>query len=350
MNKFHKLTVSEIQRITPNSVTVSFHIPGALKEDFQFSAGQYITIKTIINGEELRRSYSICTTPKSGLLKVGIKKVDDGLFSRFANNELREGDVLEVHPPEGRFIFLPEKDNKRNLIAFAAGSGITPIMSIMKTALEEEPNSNFVLVYGNKNAAETMFHDEILELTERYPERFSLYFIFSRAQEENSLFGRIERANVYHVLNNKHKDEHFNAFYLCGPEEMINNVTEALQENKIEKERIFYELFTTSETEAETLDLPDGKTSVTVMLDDMEYSFIMDKKQRVLDMALKEKLDAPYSCQGGVCSSCMALLKEGEVNMAKNDILTDSEVAEGFILTCQSYPVSDRIVIDYDDV
>lgn len=350
MSAFHQLPVKEIQRSTPNSVIVSLDIPETLKETFRFTAGQYITIKKEMKGKELRRSYSICSTPESGVLEVGIKKTNDGTFSRFANDELREGDLLEVHPPEGRFVFTPEKGSMRNIIAFAAGSGITPVMSIMKTVLEEEPGSRFVLVYGNKSAEETMFYKEIMTLKEKHPDRFSLHFIFSRTQEENSLFGRIERATILHILKNKHRAQDFDAFYLCGPEGMIRNVTEVLQENNIEKERILFELFVTAEPEAETAIAPDGKTSVTVMLDEVETTFVMDKNQRVLDAALKEKLDAPYSCQGGICSSCMARLKEGKVTMVQNQILTDGEIEEGFILTCQSHPVTDRIVVDYDDI
>ncbi|MCB0376373.1 MAG: flavodoxin reductase, partial [Sinomicrobium sp.] len=283
MNRFYPLTVKTIERITPRAVTVAFRIPETLNEKFLFTAGQYITIKKELNGAELRRSYSVCTSPKSGELKIGVKKTDSGVFSRYVNSALREGDVLEVHPPEGRFVFIPEKDKERRIMAFAAGSGITPVMSIMKTVLEEEPQSSFVLVYGNKSVTETMFYEELLQLTKTYPRRLSVHNVYSESREENALFGRIDRAVVNYVLKNRHKDQAFDAFYLCGPEVMIHTVTEVLQDNSIEKERIFFELFTSPEMQQEIPPDTEGKTHVTVVLDNMETSFVMDKKQRILD-------------------------------------------------------------------
>jgi ring-1,2-phenylacetyl-CoA epoxidase subunit PaaE len=350
MNRFYSLPVKEIRRITPKSVTVSFSIPKELENTFPFSAGQHITIKKEFHGTELRRSYSICTSPKSKELKIGVKKVNDGAFSRFINSELREGDVLEVHPPEGRFVFHPDADAQRNIMAFAAGSGITPIMSIMRTVLEEEPKSTFVLVYGNKNLTETMFYDDIAALLKTYPERLTVHFVYSQAQEEQALFGRIERATVNYLLKNKHPEQRFDAFYLCGPEGMITTVTNVLQEHGVAKEQLFFELFVPSAAGKEiNLNIP-GKTNVTVILEGVETSFVMDKKQCVLDAVLAHHLDAPYSCQGGICSSCMARLKEGKVKLAKNQILTDSDLAEGLTLTCQAHPITDRIIVDYDDV
>lgn len=351
MSQFHKLTVKEVQHITPNAVTISFHIPENLKKEFQFTAGQYITIKKEIEGKELRRDYSICSSPKSGEIKVGVKKIKGGSFSNYANTQLKEGDILEVHTPNGRFTLETNNSKSRNIAAFAAGSGITPVISIMQTVLEEDPHSNFVLVYGNKSVSETMFNDEILQLISTYNNRLMVYFIYSQEQPENSLFGRIEPSTVNFVIKNKHKDVNFDAFYLCGPEAMINSVSDTLQKNGVEKNKIHFELFTSSIPAEENLnDIPEGKTKVKVMLDDVEVEFVMDKKKLVLDAALSNKLDAPYSCQGGICSSCIARLKEGKVEMVKNQILTDGELAEGLILTCQSHPITDTIYIDYDDV
>ncbi len=351
MGQFHKLKVKEIQHITLNAVTIFFDVPENLKNEFQFTAGQYITIKKEIEGKELRRDYSICSSPKSGEIRVGVKKVEGGSFSNYANTELQEGDILEVHTPNGRFTLKPDSSKSRNIAAFVAGSGITPVMSIMQAVLESEPNSNFVLVYGNKSVSETMFNDEILKLISKYENRLKVYFIYSKEQVGDSLFGRIERSTVNFVIKNKHKDVDFDAFYLCGPEKMINSVSETLQETGVDKNNIHYELFTTaSAKETETVDIPKGKTKVKIMLDDEEVDFVMDKKQLILDVALSQKLDAPYSCQGGICSSCIARLKEGKVEMVKNQILTDSELAEGFILTCQSHPVTNTIYVDYDDV
>lgn len=350
MSHFHPLRVKHVERITPNSVTVSFEIPSNLKNEFQFVPGQYINIKKELNGKELRRSYSICSVPGNGELTIGIKKVASGLFSQYANNDIQKGDVLEIYPPLGHFTFDPSNGNNKNIAAFAAGSGITPVMSIMKTVIENT-NSNFVLVYGNKSVSETMFHKEILDLVTKYPDRLKVYFVYSREQDGDSMFGRIEKSTVNFILNNKHKDTRFDVFYLCGPETMIHTVSDTLEEKGIEKNKIKFELFTTSDENEEDLSaIPEGKTKVKVIVDDEEFEFIMDHKERVLDAVLKQDIDAPYSCQGGICSSCMAKLKEGKVEMVKNQILTDSELAEGLILTCQSHPLTDTIEVDYDDI
>ena len=349
MTHFHTLTVKSIQRITPKSVNVSFDIPEALRKTFQFKAGQYLTIKKSFNGTEVRRSYSICSTPESGKLTIGIKKLENGLFSQYANNDLREGETIEVHEPEGRFIYLPSSGS-RTILAFAAGSGITPIMSIMQTILEEDKDSKFILVYGNKSVTETMFYDTIQQLKTNYPDRLLVQYIFSKSEEDGALFGRIERSTVNFLLKNRFKDENIEEYYLCGPEEMINTVSQTLLENGISKEQIHFELFTSSINPVTSNEVFEGQTQITVTVDDEEVSFVMSQSQTVLEAVLKQNIDAPYSCQGGICSSCIARVKEGEVTMVKNQILTDGEVAEGLILTCQSHPTSTKVVIDYDDV
>ncbi|MEO2060420.1 MAG: ferredoxin--NADP reductase [Mesonia sp.] len=350
MKNFHSLTIKEVVRETPKSVSIVFNVPEDLKDTFKFTAGQYITIKKEIDGEELRRSYSICSTPNSGELKVSVKEVADGRFSSYANNELKAGDSLEVYLPEGKFTFTPSADaGHRTYAAFAAGSGITPVMSIIKTALTEEEHSKFVLVYGNRTPEETIFFKELLELQASYPDRFFVEFVYSRTQNENSFFGRIERSTVNFVMKNKFKGHNFSDVYLCGPEEMIDLVSEVLQENKLPKENIHFELFSSSE-EGEVEANLDGKTQITVIVDDEEKTFIMDQKKNILDAVLDEDLDAPYSCQGGICSSCIARITEGKAEMAKNQILTDDEVEEGLTLTCQAHPTTPTIKIDYDDV
>lgn len=320
-----------------------------LRKTFQFKAGQYLTIKKSFNGTEVRRSYSICSTPESGKLTIGIKKLENGLFSQYANNDLREGETIEVHEPEGRFIYLPSSGS-RTILAFAAGSGITPIMSIMQTILEEDKDSKFILVYGNKSVTETMFYDTIQQLKTNYPDRLLVQYIFSKSEEDGALFGRIERSTVNFLLKNRFKDENIEEYYLCGPEEMINTVSQTLLENGISKEQIHFELFTSSINPVTSNEVFEGQTQITVTVDDEEVSFVMSQSQTVLEAVLKQNIDAPYSCQGGICSSCIARVKEGEVTMVKNQILTDGEVAEGLILTCQSHPTSTKVVIDYDDV
>ena len=349
MSEFHALSVSSIQKLTPSSVAVSFDVPDSLRKIFSFKAGQYITIKHQLNGQELRRAYSISCPPSSGKLTVGIKKMPSGTFSVYANDQLAAGDVLEVMPPEGRFVFEPDASPKK-VAGFAAGSGITPIMSIAQTVLESHPDNVFVLVFGNQSALETMYLYDIQELEKKYSDRFFVQYIFSRAQEESALFGRIERSTVNFMLKNKFKETSFDAYYLCGPEPMIETVTDVLEDNGVSKDKILFELFTSSDTEdVLAVDL-EGKTKVEVILDDETFSLVMDKKQLVLDAVLKADIDAPYSCQGGVCSSCIARIREGKAEMVKNQILTDGEIAEGFILTCQAHPITPNLTVDYDDV
>lgn len=349
MSDFQLLKVSAVEQLTPNAVALSFDIPSALQSTFSFTAGQYITIKKEIGGEEVRRAYSISSAPSSGKLTVGIKKMPNGTFSKYANESINEGDIIEVMVPEGRFVFEPN-DEPRIICAFAAGSGITPIMSIAQTVLESNNTNCFVLVFGNQTPVETMYYSEIQELQKKYSDRFFVQWVFSRSSEEGSLFGRIERSTVNLILKNKFKDFDFDAFYLCGPEEMITVVSDTLKEQGIDENKILFELFTSSETEDELADNLDGKTMVKVVLDDEEFEFTMDQKELVLDSVLKNNIDAPYSCQGGVCSSCIAKVVEGKAGMVKNQILTVGEVAEGLILTCQAHPTTPSLKVDYDDV
>ena len=349
MADFHPLTVKNIKSLTPSSVAVSFRIPKELIQTFDFVPGQYVTIKKVIKNKELRRAYSICSSPKSDSLTIGIKKVDQGGFSAYAHNKLAVGDTLEVMPPEGRFTFAPS-GRPVNIAAFAAGSGITPIMSIAKAVLNSHPKSKFVLVYGNKSFKETMFYTDLVKLELDHSDRFFVYFVTSQTQEDDSRFGRIDTAMVNYALKNKHKGEDFDAYYLCGPEAMIDTVSETLQDNEVPKDKIHFELFTSTEILDERPIAPEGQTQVTVTVDDEVFELTMDKKERVLDAVLKENIDAPYSCQGGVCSTCIARVKEGKAEMAKNQILTDGEIEEGFILTCQAHPLTPVLKVDFDDV
>ncbi|MEC4113230.1 ferredoxin--NADP reductase [Myroides pelagicus] len=350
MSKFNRLTVKEVRKETPNAVSIVFDIPSNLKDEYQFKAGQYLNIKHLHEGKEIRRAYSICSTPNSGEVRVAVKKVEHGVFSTYANDVLKAGDQLEVEAPEGRFIFEPKTDNVKNYAAFAAGSGITPIMSILKSVLEQEPNSQFVLVYGNKNAEETIFHDELYKLQEQYAERLFIHFVYSRIRENDSIFGRIDKAAINFVVNNKHKEKEFAKFYICGPEEMINTVNDTLQERGVSKDHIAYEIFTPNTDGVNPVEAEGGSTKVTVLVDDEETSFEMPKSEVLLNGVLKEGIDAPYSCQGGICSSCMCKIVKGSAIMKKNSILTDEEIADGLILSCQAIVTSDEIYIDYDDM
>lgn len=352
MSSFHKLSVKNIHKEANKAISVVFDVPENLKSSFQFKAGQYITIKKDINGNELRRDYSICSSPKSGDLKVAIKEVKDGTFSSYANNELKVGDVLDVAPPKGRFIFEPNDNKTKNIAAFAAGSGITPVLSIIKCALEEEIHSEIILVYGNKTTEDTMFLNELLELQHKYNDRFSIQFVFSQEDSgNNSIFGRIEKSTVNYVMKNKHKHIEVDAYYLCGPEAMIHTVKDVLTEHGVASDKIHFELFKAAKV-AEIIEETSttGKTKATIIVDDEEKTIEMSQKQTILEAALDEDIDVPYSCQGGICSSCLARLKEGEVTMRQNNILTEKEVAQGLILTCQAQPTTATVVVDYDDV
>lgn len=349
MSDFHSLKISSVESLTPNAVALSFEIPAELKTTFSFVAGQYITLKKEINGEEIRRAYSISSAPSSGKLTVGIKKMPNGTFSKYANEAIKVGNVLEVMPPEGRFVFDSNGDSK-TFCAFAAGSGITPIMSIAQTVLESNNTNRFVLIFGNQTPEETMYKEALVELQEKYSERFFIQWVNSRSNEVDALFGRIDNATVNLILKNKFKAFDFDQFYLCGPEEMIRTVSESLRNNGIAEENILFELFIASESETNEVKVLEGETKITVILDEEEQEFTMSQKELVLDAVLKNDIDAPYSCQGGVCSSCIARVVEGEAEMVKNQILTDSEVAEGLILTCQAHAKTAILKVDYDDV
>ncbi len=350
MSDFNTLTIKNIIRETQKSVSIEFTVPSELKSAYSFVPGQYITIKTKVDGKEVRRAYSICSTPKSNVLKVAVKEVENGLFSVFANTSLKTGEQLDIHTPEGNFILSPNSDASNTYAAFVAGSGITPVLSMVKTVLEEEPNSKFVLIYGNKTPEETIFYKELQELQIQYANRLFIEFVYSRNQIDGAIFGRIEKSTVNYILKNKFKDTNFSSFYLCGPEEMINTVTNVLTENGIHKDSIHFELFTSSATAIEIDTNLEGKSNITVLVDDEEFSFVMDQKKTILDAALEEDIDAPYSCQGGVCSSCICKVTEGNAVMEKNSILTDGEIEQGLVLACQAHPTTSSIKIDFDDV
>jgi len=348
MSTFHNVTVKNITRETAHAVSVVFDIPESLISNFTFKSGQYITLKTEINGQEVRRAYSICSSPNSDEVKVAIKAVENGTFSVYATEKLKEGDSIEIQEPEGKFILEPQSG--KNYIAFAAGSGITPVLSMIKTVLENTSDASMTLVYGNKSEADTIFKAELETLHQKFSGRFNLHYVFSQQNVDGSLFGRIDEGFTNYFVKNIYKDISFSSAYLCGPEEMIKTVSSTLQDSGLEESQILFELFTTSSDEGDTSDVKDGETEVTVLLDDEEITFTMKQTDNILSSALRNKVDAPYSCQGGICSSCIAKVTEGKAVMVKNSILTDGEVEDGFILTCQAHPTTSKISVDYDDV
>ena len=349
MASFLKLIIKEVKRETKDAISILFNVPEELKLNYTFIAGQYVNIKLTLDGQEIRRAYSICSSPESGELRISVKAVKNGVFSQFANSKLKAGDMLEVGTPEGKFTFTADAARQKNYAAFVSGSGITPVFSILKSVLKSEPKSTFVLVYGNKSPEDTIFHQQLHDLHLEYVNRLFVHYVYSQVKVDEALFGRIDKSVVNFVVGNKHKELEFDKFYLCGPEDMINTVSATLKEKNVKESAIKFELFTSSTQVAEIKDL-GGHSKITIMVDDEETTFEMSQKQTILDAALKQGIDAPYSCQGGICSSCLCRVISGTAEMKKNSILTDKEIADGLVLSCQAHPTSESIYVDFDDV
>jgi ring-1,2-phenylacetyl-CoA epoxidase subunit PaaE len=349
---FHSLKIKGVIKETADCVSVSFVVPEELSDLFLFKEGQNITIKKNIKGEEVRRSYSICNAPHEKELKVAIKKVEGGLFSTYANDELKAGNSLDVLPPTGRFT---SKDKEGNYLAIAAGSGITPIISIIKHTLKTQPNSSFTLIFGNKSRSSIIFFEEIEGLKNKYMERFNCINILSRERTDAAInYGRINTEkleDLKHLLNFKTLDD----AYICGPEEMIFASSSFLEKEGIAKTNIHFELFSSpgqkaSITFQEKIIVDNSqKSNITIKLDGRTFDFTLGyKADCILDAALAQGADLPYACKGGVCCTCRAKLVEGKVHMDVNYALEEEEIAQGFILTCQSHPLTEKVVIDFD--
>lgn len=347
MSALHPLSVEKIQRLTPSSVAISFSLPSSLAADFAFKAGQYLSIEAQIDGTAVRRSYSLSAAPHENQLTVGIKKIEGGVFSSFANDQLAEGHVLQVAPPEGRFVYVPNNATKQ-LLLVAAGSGITPIYSILKTSLEKSEETCINLVYGNKSPQETLFYNELIELQQRFSSRFKIHWVYSQSNQPDALFGRIDASILKYALNQAKNTP--DAVYLCGPEAMIKTAQSTLIDTGIEKENIHFELFTASEATAAANEKSDGAVSLSITVDEENHKIETAANKTLLDAALQQKIEVPYSCQGGVCCSCIAKVTDGSAKMENNQILTDDEIEEGLVLTCQAFPTSASVSIDYDDV
>jgi len=353
---FEQLPVREVRRETNDCVSIAFEVPENLKASFQFIQGQYITLKTKIGGEEVRRSYSICSSPLDDELRVAVKKVPNGIFSTYANELLKAGDQLDVMPPMGKFFTPLVPTQKKNYVGFAAGSGITPLLSIIKTTLQTERESTFTLVYGNRNRHSIIFRETLEALKNKYMDRFRLIHILSRETTDTPLnSGRID-ADKCLVLCDKTIDlEQTDEFFLCGPEEMIFAVKNVLEQQKVPAQKIHFELFTTAGQQNKKIKPQEEETDkgpkskITVKLDGISFDFELSQKgDAILDAALKHGADLPYACKGGVCCTCRAKLVEGEVDMEVNYGLEPDEIEQGFILTCQSHPKSEKVVVDFD--
>ncbi|MFC2109093.1 2Fe-2S iron-sulfur cluster-binding protein [Bacteroidota bacterium] len=349
MPQFHTLKIKEIIKETFNAVSILFDVPEDLKKTYSFVAGQYVTIRTKINNETIRRAYSICSSENSGNLRIAVKAIEKGIFSNYAFSELSANDTLEVAPPEGNFKLETSKTNLKNYLGFAAGSGITPVLSMIKTVLENEPKSTFTLIYGNKSSEETIFKNELDTLAKKFIARLNVKYVLSQEKVEGTRFGRIDKTATNYIVREKFNHLSFDEVYLCGPEEMIKTVSTTLTEDGFLKENINYELFVSSADTKEVTN-NEGLSEITVLVDDEETTFTMDKKDTILAASLRHNLDAPYSCQGGVCSSCMCKVTIGKAVMTSNSILSESEIEEGLVLACQAHPVTETIAVDFDDV
>ncbi len=357
MIHFHSLRVKKVEKETDDCVSIEFDVPAELKEIFRFKQGQNLTVKKVLNGEELRRNYSICTSPFDEKLKVAVKKVEGGAFSTFANDDLRAGDVLDIMPPTGKFYTDLHSSQRKNYVALAAGSGITPILSIIKTTLLTEPQSNFTLVYGNRSKASILFKEELQALKDKFIDRFRLYHILSREKTDVELnYGRIDVPKLQTLFNKIIDANSCNEFFLCGPEAMTFCVKNFLEERSIAADKIHFELFTVPGQKQQAIPIRQAaraevspKARISVKVDGIAFNFdLAHESESILDAALKQGADLPYACKGGVCTTCKAKLIEGEVSMDVNWGLEPDEVAAGFVLTCQAHPKTEKVTVDFD--
>jgi len=348
--EFYPLQVAYIRNLTKSSVQITFDVPEHLKKEFQFKAGQYITL----NIKDTRRDYSICSSPNDGELTIGVKGVKNGFISTYLTEDLKIGDILEVSAPNGRFGIPSKPNEKRTILSFAAGSGITPILSVLKYTLQTEEWVNFYLFYSNKSPDKVMFLEELRALQNQYPNNFHLHLIYTQHRLDNWLFeGRLNAHKFELILNQIVDINEVDEALVCGPNEMIKEIANEIFNAGIPKKHIHFELFTPESTPLDILPEEIGSpenVQVTVELDGEVSEVMWNKEKNLIDAMLDAGVDAPYSCKGGVCSSCMCKLEEGEVHLGENFVLTDSDVEEGLILACISRPKSEKIRINFDAV
>jgi ring-1,2-phenylacetyl-CoA epoxidase subunit PaaE len=354
MSKFYPLTVGNVKNETRDTIVVTFDVPADLKDTFQYTQGQHLTLRSDINGEDLRRSYSICSAVQDQTLRVAIKRITGGAFSTWANDTLKAGQQMQVMPPMGHFNLPLDADNQKHYLAFAAGSGITPMLSIIKTTLLSEPASRFTLVYGNRASSSVIFKEELSDLKDLYLERFNVIYVMSREQQDVELFnGRITGEKCDQFFHSWIDLDDIDAAFLCGPEDMVEAVSASLQKHGMAKTDIKVELFAASiprnKSVAARPVVGKQECEVTVIVDGYHTVFTMEKeKESLLDAGLKHGIDMRYSCKGGVCATCRCKVIDGKVDMDANYALEDYEIARGFVLSCQSFPVTDTLLIDFD--
>jgi ring-1,2-phenylacetyl-CoA epoxidase subunit PaaE len=350
---FHSLRVSDVTPLTDDAVAISFDVPPELADEYDFIQGQHLTIRTSLAGDDVRRSYSICSPARSGLLRIGVKVLPGGHFSGFAAGSLKVGDVLEVMTPTGRFYTPLDPANAKHYCAIAAGSGITPVFSIIATTLLEEPKSSVTLIYVNRTSRSIMFLEELEDLKDRYPGRFHLIHVLSReAQDAELLSGRLDAARLTKITETLVPAETVDDWFLCGPYEMVVDLRQALLDQGVQPTQVHTELFHVDKSPRapRTTPVTTGEgADVTITLDGRRSTFKLKSDDvPVLEAALRVRSDAPFACRGGVCGTCRAKVVEGQVAMDTNYALEPEEIDKGYVLTCQSHPTTDTVKLDFD--
>jgi len=353
--KFHSLQIADVRKETEDTVSIAFEVPTALKSDYSFLPGQYLTLKAIINGADTRRSYSLCSAPFENEWRVAVKQVENGVFSTYANASLKAGDTMEVMTPTGNFCLKPDANAKKTYALFAAGSGITPILSIAKTALKEEPNSEVNLFYGNKNFNSIIFREEVEALKNTYMNRLRVVHVLSRESLGNQIQkGRINKEKCDDLFKAFLANDTIDAVYVCGPEEMILGVKDSMLKNGVAEKAIHFELFTTPGVKKTADVAPSTEaaiaSNVSIILDGDTIDLALNSDgETILDAAQRAGADLPFACKGGVCCTCKAKIMEGTAKMDVNYALEKDEVEAGYILTCQAHPTSEKLIVSFDE-
>ncbi|WP_291731258.1 1,2-phenylacetyl-CoA epoxidase subunit PaaE [Leisingera sp. F5] len=356
MARFHDLEVTDVRKTIRDAVVVTLKPANGAAEEFDFTQGQYLTFRRDFDGEELRRSYSICAGKDEGILQVGIKRVDGGAFSTWANTELKPGDTLQAMPPMGTFFTPLDAGTEKHYLGFAGGSGITPVLSILKTTLAAEPNASFTLVYANKGVNTIMFREELEDLKNLYMGRFNVIHVLESDAQEIDLFtGLVTEEKCAQLFKHWIDIQSVDTAFICGPEPMMLGIASALRTAGLNDSQIKFELFASAQPgrakrKATATDAASSanQTKAAITLDGATQTVEMGKDMTLLDAALENAMDAPYACKAGVCSTCRCKVLEGEVEMVANHALEDYEVEKGYVLSCQAYPVTDNVVVDYD--
>ena len=352
MSKFYSLPILSIRSLTKDSVCIKFDISKLDSDIFNFISGQYITIDHKINNDNVRRAYSISSSPEEGL-EVGVKLVEGGKMSTFLNKQLKEGEVLQVMPPVGSFTLQVNDSNSNSYVGICSGSGITPILSMIKNVLKFESNSSFSLIYGNKTIESTMFSEELKLLVEQFDDRFKIFKLYSRESIDSALDGRIDDVNLNKIFDLSKNMSTSDSYFICGPGDMIETVSSFLESKEIDKNKINFELFSSPVNKDEKEVVLDSNlvSNVTISVDGDDFDVeLAQNGDSILDAAIKAGADAPYSCKGGVCSVCKAKVMQGSATMDINYSLSEEDVEEGYILTCQAHPSSENLVVDYDEI